>query len=673
MSERHRRVETDRARSADGRWNVPTPPRNSSRVVRVGIVGPAPDQLQPDAPPPRYTIRASQLVPRNLLANPLAPLPPDLLPFGAVQHALEPGSWLVSPGQNPRHPYSGFSVDFLEPAYEFDADMFDITPDEGACLPRTNSHTREAIAAAALGAAYPTASIYNVDAAPRLRLALEPVSQLVAPSSSASASRLDPDPTGQAETAPDPMERLGLNREALFALFSGRLPLRPWPTAQLVGLDSVNTADLPLLRAGRTDAPRNVFRIAGGGAFRGLEEWLTVRQGTQGPLAEIVEPDPAVLSGQRANDKPAARDDHAYVKGFRLRAKRTTTARPPFTSEGASASGSSGTADRWSSSQDTTTRRRGVGPNGGMAVLWQGGEPDRDRRPPITLVRADDTTQGGFVLRLPGSPPQPPTAPLPLGEHVGDLDGTHVGGMGADATSEHMADAVDSAAEGFFPVKAPARPLTWPLSDHTTATDAHGNLLACSLEGYWIGPYSSHGLEILNITTGLAEFPSQNASDGDSSDSDDDSVTYRQVVTATKVTGDPNVPSGQTSWLAILPASAASDRPSAISDGPVPSVRAETFHHLSSLDPSSPVYQGLNNGAGPDWLEGCVRGYGRIALTGYTSPSYSPAEIRFLRSEVKLQRPDQPGEQHIVQSIEEIHVRWLEMHKVTTFKRMRIA
>lgn len=109
-----------------------------------------------------------------------------------------------------------------------------------------------------------------------------------------------------------------------------------------------------------------------------------------------------------------------------------------------------------------------------------------------------------------------------------------------------------------------------------------------------------------------------------------------------------------------------------LADGPVPSVDAEKFHLLSSLDPSSAAYQSLNNGAGPDWTEGCVTAYGRIALTGYTSPSYSPAEIRFLRRETRLCNPDRPDEERTVETIEEIHVRWLEMHKVTVFKRMRI-
>lgn len=528
--------------------------------------------MQLDAPPPRYTIRAAQLVPRNALANALAPPSPpqQLLPFGAVQHALEPGSWLVSPRANPAHPYAGYSVDFLEPTYSFDAEMFDILPEVGACLPRGNSHTREAIAAAALGPAYEQnaglipgssssspSSSSSSSSTPRLRLALEPVSQAVSPSSP-STSRLDPDPTSQSETNPDPMERLELNREALFALFSGRLPRRPWPTAQLVGLDWIDSAELPYLRAGRTDPPRNVFRqSASGGAFRGLEEWLTERKGGQRPLARIVEPDFAAAASAR---RGAVIDDRAYVTGFRLQAKRMPTS--PVMGAGQVGGGggerpvAAGEGQARASASDHP-RRRGVGPNGGMAVLWQGRErdPDEDRPPPITtILRAGDgdggggdDAPGGFVLRVPGSSPE---APPPTGTNNNDNND------GDDRPSPELRndEVVDTAtAEGFFPIKPPAEPLSWTNSqdrDHSAATDEHGHLLAHSLEGYWIGPYSSHGLEILNLTTGLAEFPA-NATDGSSSDEDSSDsedgrrVTYRRVITATKVTGDPNVPSGQ--------------------------------------------------------------------------------------------------------------------------------
>ena len=371
------------------------------------------------------------------------------------------------------------------------------------------------------------------------------------------------------------MERLELNREALFALFSGRLPRRPWPTAQLVGLDWINSAELPYLRAGRTDAPRYVFRqSASGGAFRGLAEWVTQRKGGQRPLARIVEPDFAAAA---AAARRGRLDDRAYVTGFRLRAKRMSTSSVLGTNTGEGGGGeraAAGQGQAPASGRSDNPRRRGVGPNGGMAVLWQGRErdPDEDRPPPITtILRAGDGNDapGGFVLRVPGSPPQapPPTEPLEV-LHANNNNNNNNNNHHR-SSPELLADeeeVVDSAplAEGFFPIKPPAEPLSWTTNrdrnrdrDHTAATDEHGHLLAHSLEGYWIGPYSSHGLEILNLTTGLAEFPA-NATDGSSSDDNDDDddddssdsedgrrVTYRRVITATKVTGDPNVPSGQ--------------------------------------------------------------------------------------------------------------------------------
>lgn len=244
------------------------------------------------------------------------------------------------------------------------------------------------------------------------------------------------------------------------------------------------------------------------------------------------------------------------MTGFRLRAKRRSTS--PVMGAGQAAGGDQAPA----LGRSEYSRRRGVGPNGGMAVLWQGRErdPDEDRPPPITtILRAGDgdgggggagDAPGGFVLHVPGSPPEA-EAPSPPSTGANN-NNNHID---HDQTADEVVDSTP--AEGFFPIKPPAGPLSWTTNhdrnrDHTTATDEHGHLLAHSLEGYWIGPYSSHGLEILNLTTGLAEFPA-NATDGSSSSDDDDSsdsedgrrVTYRRVITATKVTGDPNVPSGQ--------------------------------------------------------------------------------------------------------------------------------
>ncbi|GAA6047156.1 hypothetical protein JCM3770_006927 [Rhodotorula araucariae] len=633
----------------------------SSRLVRVCIATPASSPPAPDAPPPQYTIHAAQLIPRNAYDNPFHPIPHQLAPFGSARDALTPAAIVVNQHLNLDHPYSGLSVDILEPAYDTaSAPMFDITPQHGACLSRGNSRTREGLAAAALR----THSGADI---PRLRLQLDPVTQRVERNSAGA----HPDAGGAGGGLHD-----GLNREALFALFSGRLPRRQWPTLALVGLEEVNTADVPHLRAGRTDPPRNVLRVAsgGGGAFRGLAEYLTERAGER-PLAQVVEPDRAA----------AARDDEAFVTGFRLRAKRTPRTPPTaMNHELAQTSASAGAAERWSSTG--TPRRRGVGQNGGPAVLWHGREEDPDDRPQVTILRAGEEAEGGFVLRLPGSPPPPPIG-LPVGNEVPlpDDSGPHgadgVDGVAADA----LADAVDAAGEAFFPLKAPARPLSW---DDSSPVDEHGEVYASSLEGLWLGTYGGHGLEFVHLSTGFVELP---ADEGDVTEEEYDSSDsegmgrrsiYRRVVTATKVTGDPNVPSGQTSWLAILPGSPQRAHPLTAT---LPTVPRETFQHLSSLDPSSAAYHALNNGAGPDWRAGTARAFGRIALTGFASPSWTGAQVRFLRNEVRVvlrdeadrrrrrrRQGDQEPVEKTVETVDEIHLRWDDLQKVSVFKRVRI-
>ncbi|BGP44725.1 hypothetical protein JCM10450v2_000539 [Rhodotorula kratochvilovae] len=579
----------------------------------------------PDAPPPQYTIHAAQLIPRNVYDSPLHPIPPELAPFGSSRDAITPAAIVVNQHLNLDHPYSGLSVDVLEPIYDTAAaPMFEITPQDGACLSRGNSRTREGLTAAALRAQSPAD-------VPRLRLQLDPVTQRVERSSAGAH------PDGGASGG----MRDGLNREALFALFSGRLPRRQWPTLALVGLEEVNTADVPHLRGGRTDPPRNVLRLASGGAgaFRGLAEYLTERAGER-PLAQIVEPDEAAAAS-------ASRDDEAFVTGFRLRAKRTPRTPPgAMEHERGETSASAGTGERWSPAG--ATRRRGVGNNGGPA---------------------------GFVLRLPGSPPQP-TAGLPIGNDMPMPDGsaTPNGDDDGEDAADSLANAVDAAGESFFPLKAPARPLCWA---DTSPVDEHGEVYASSLEGLWLGTYGGHGLEFVHLSTGFVELPAGEGDvteeEYDSSDSEgmDRRSVYRRVVTATKVTGDPNVPSGQTSWLAILPGSPRHAHPLTAT---LPSVSLSTFQHLSSLDPSSPAYQALNSGAGPDWRAGTARGFGRIALTGFASPSWTGAQVRFLRHEVRVAREREDGEteEKTVESVEEIHLRWDDLQKVGVFRRVRI-
>ncbi|BGP21618.1 hypothetical protein JCM10295v2_000493 [Rhodotorula toruloides] len=537
----------------------------------------------------------------------------------------------ISPQVNPSHPYAGTSMELLEPTYEFASQTFEITPEEGACLFASAGDT---------GLAGQVPSV-------RLSLALERVRRKVERPSASSADL----PGGENDQPWDPAARVGLHREALFALFSGRLPDRPWPTAQLVGLEELNTADLLVYRAGRTDPPRHIIKL-GNGAFRGLKDWLTSPAGSDLPLAEVVPP----------ADEASGEDDEAFVTGFRIRAKRTPKLPPTGDQATGETLASAGTSEQWPKGT-ATARRRGVGANGGIAVLWHGREQDpEENRRPITILRAGDEAEGGFVLRLPGSPPQPLSPPLPSADDA----------SASASTDDQLADAVDASSEAFFPIKAPAKRLSWLDDSHA---DEHGELPAGSLEGLWVGTYSAHGLEFVYLTVGIAEFPRRGSEDSDSEDADGGGPSYHQVIQATKVTGDANVPSGQPSWIALLPATSSDIGLSPFAPAIVPTVSSTKFRHLSSLDPSSPAYTALNNGLGPDWDEGVVQGYGRLALTGYTSPSWSPARVRFFRSETRVSPPPELAEtaqEKVIESIEEIQIHWLELSAVSTFRRVRV-
>lgn len=338
----------------------------SSRISRIGILSSLSASCDR---PPRYTIAARQMTPRNRYSS-ASPPPPNFLPFGAVRPRPEQSLLFISPQLNPSNPYTGASMELLDPTYDFGSQTFEITPEEGACL---STPRRRAESDALTGQAYPRASSV------RLRLALEPVKRKVERPSASSADL----PGGQNDQPWDPAARVGLHREALFALFSGRLPDRPWPTAQLVGLEEVDTANLLTYRAGRTDPPRHIIKL-GDGAFRGLKDWLRSPDGAELPLAEVVQPE-----GEASGE-----DDEAFVTGFRIRAKRTPKVPPTGGQARGEMSSSAGTSERWSNGT-ATTRRRGVGANGGIAVLWHGREQDpEENRRPITILRAGDEAEG---------------------------------------------------------------------------------------------------------------------------------------------------------------------------------------------------------------------------------------------------------------------------------------
>ncbi|GAA5826917.1 hypothetical protein JCM11251_002160 [Rhodosporidiobolus azoricus] len=703
----------------------------TSRLIRIAIHTTSPLGLfpPPNCPPPRYTIQASHVRPRNLF-DPMpgsmrAVPPPFVRPFGAVIDPRTSSAYMISPNLNPSHPYAGLSVDVLEPAYDFDAGMFEVTPEEGAVLARAGTgnatQTREGIIAAAaangilggggIPGAIPPIGLHRTgtSSAFRLRLVLDPVEQRVergrgvsrlnstgtAPLDDAlSSSSDDEDGAGGGAS----FGRAATNRAALFALVSGRLPRTPWPTFPLVGLEEVPVSDLQ--GEGEEPSRGSVVRVSGG-AFRGLSEHLTEREGERA-LARVEE-------GERQGR------EEAFVSGFRLRAKRTprtsytraetvgrgaaTPAAAPFTST------SSGTAGEAA----TPERRRGVGPNGGVAVLWSGAEEDPDERPHVTILRAGDEAEGGVVLRLPHSPEPADPPPLP-----NSISTTPVIPPSPSPDSA-LADAIDSSTESFFPIRAPAKSSTW---DSPRALCEGGGIMASSIEGLWVGTYGAHGLEFVDIRIGFAEVPVSltTAARGqtwaglpsainDIRAASRPRTRLQRLVTATKVTGDANVPSGQTSFMALLPSPELSSLPSlsvspsspaspnspfsplvdpsSLLDGPLPSMSLSRFNHHSSLDPTTPAYLARP----PDWSEGLAeRGWGRIALTGFTSPSWVAAEVRFLTEEVTVGRDgrsrepgsrseegdEQAERQETYERVEEIHLAWRELHKVAKFRRVRV-
>ena len=344
----------------------------SSRVVRVSIVIP-PKHLNPSSTssddPPRYSIHAAQLRPYNKYTV-TSPPPLHLLPFGAnLEITLD--AYSISRLQNPSHPDAGLSIDVLSPRYDFSASMFDIDSTRGAVLARPGPSSRrgqgEGVPVVALD---PSSRNPSQQARLQLRLSLEPVIHLV---------------HGESRRSEDPNANSELSREALLALFSGRLPQRFWPTLELVGLEEEeHTLSADSTQSGQGNgARRSRIRPNGVGAFRGLQEWVSERAIEQN-VARIVN------KGSTRDGVQVKGQDKAYVTGFRLRAKRV----PSSDTSPTNPSTPTSTSSTSSSTSQPRTRRRGVGRDGGMAVLWQGREEDPEEVERVTILRAGDPEQG---------------------------------------------------------------------------------------------------------------------------------------------------------------------------------------------------------------------------------------------------------------------------------------
>ena len=344
----------------------------------MAIVDPAsrdsPSGSSPSSPP-NYSIHAAQLRPFNLFSV-NSPPPLNILPFGAsLEITLD--AYNISRLRNPSHFDAGISTDVLEPRYDFTAGMIDITMEGGATLCHSSSTSTEADRQLGSQAQAQARSF-------RLQLSLENISQLV--HGTGTGSRTSPnnsDSAAESNTSPE------LSREALLALFSGRLPRRSWPTLELVGLHHqsqvVETDESDpegRRRRRRNSRPRTRLGTNGKGAFRGIQEWVTER-GTSQPLARIT------TKGVTRTSEEDQEEEEAYVTGFKLRAKRrgfSSTPQPLPTPPAT-------VHDR--PTAFPIERRRGVGRNGGMAVLWDGAEEDPDTNVrPVTTLRAGDQDQG---------------------------------------------------------------------------------------------------------------------------------------------------------------------------------------------------------------------------------------------------------------------------------------
>ncbi|GAA5956408.1 hypothetical protein JCM3765_005653 [Sporobolomyces pararoseus] len=660
----------------------------SSRIMRVAIVNPSsPDKSSPSSPP-NYSIHAAQLRPFNLFSV-NSPPPLHILPFGAsLEITLD--AYNISRLRNPLHFDAGISTDVLEPRYDFTAGMIDITMDDGAVLCQSGSAPGEADRQAG-SQSQPQPRSY------RLRLSLEVISQLVHGTGTGSkTSPTNSDSAAESNTSPE------LSREALLALFSGRLPRRSWPTLELVGLyhqsqEVENSASDQGETRRRIRTPRTRLSTNGRGAFRGVQEWVSER-GISQSLARIIKKDTTeVLEEDQEKEE-------AYVTGFKFRAKRrgfSSTLQPLPTPPAT-------IHDR--PAHSFVERRRGVGRDGGMAVLWDGAEedPDLDIRP-VTILRAGDQDQGGVVLHLrdDSNARRQNQAPTPLPDTSRDT-GT--------PQPDSAAEALDSAAEAFFPIKPPSKPISWEF-DKTWVEEGQ-DITAASLEGMWIGTYGSHGLEFVHlsasptsspddtsITSLLSRPPTPCSYDApeDTYFSTTESSPPGRILTATKLTGDTNVPSGETTWIAFLdeptdssPAASSSKNHrdlSAEADS-VPSISSEKWTSMNQLDPSSAEGRARGRFSSQDWLEGTTKGVGQIALSGFLQPGWTEARVRFIRSKISLFRNRQTGEvsrvdsiaeglrggeekvedwdRKTVESVEEIQLRWSEMNKIAVFKRVRI-
>ncbi|KAI5480005.1 metal homeostatis protein bsd2 [Pseudohyphozyma bogoriensis] len=386
--------------------------------------------------------------------------------------------------------------------------------------------------------------------------------------------------------------RRGDSDSAIFALFTGRFPKTVWPTREMLEC----------------------------GSLRSGVEWYG---------GEIVE--------KRVGTGDVDAEGGDKMQGWSLVVKRKKPAAvrlDPSTT----------------SILEEEGRRRGVGVNGGPAVLWNGGERDPGARAGVAIIRAgglqgDGEGPGGFIFHL----RQP----------LRDDDPNSSSPADGSAPEEEEEETVRTDQEEFFPIHPPSIPLGF---DSPKVTNDEGDVLAQSLLGIWVGTFGSHGLEFGQLS--IQDVPSVDGPLG--------RLAGSRRLQFIKLTGDINVPSGSVSWYVDLPPSHPAQDGS--EEPTVPSITNEKLVKWSAFDPAVPT----PTRDIPDWEEGTCVGKGHVAYPGFVNPSWTPATATFIRSTktftrvVKDSNGDEVEEERKEDFIEEIRLKWRRLGKVSVFRRVRV-
>ncbi|KAK4699271.1 hypothetical protein P7C70_g6992, partial [Phenoliferia sp. Uapishka_3] len=225
-------------------------------------------------------------------------------------------------------------------------------------------------------------------------------------------------------------ERARREHENIYGLFTGRVRSPSWPTKWLVGAE----------RAGRSV-----------GALRGLFDRMN---GEMGEISEEKEEGGGLICRGFGMEPRKGREETAAVgtsTGVEVRQRQ-----------------------RVAELRDEVPRRmRGVGPNGGPGILWQGAERDPEGRPGVAIIRVGGGGGEEILFRVGNLD----AVPDELDQVEPDLEFFEAFGNTQRTPRAHLPPL-----ETYIPIQAPHRPLT---STSPSSTDSAGDILASSLEGLW--------------------------------------------------------------------------------------------------------------------------------------------------------------------------------------------